>query len=202
VFAWHGTCLWLLARWAAVSARVSARVAIVLGLGVLIRPGLGLFSVAFLVVAHVGSTGWCNRLRILAWAVALHVLYQMFFMGKYGVLAPNPRPQRRHRARDEMPAGIISAARSTRTGCGSRCSFSPWVFYVPLSRPSGATVAHGSCWSSGRLSSRRSCTSCTSSRRRRLHARTIASDGLFAFAAPVAVIPARREYAAALVLVP
>jgi arabinofuranosyltransferase len=203
VFAWLGASLWLLARWAAGSARVSAPVAIVLGLGVLIRPDLGLFSAAFLLVAMVGSTDWRDRLRIVAWAAALPVLYQVFRMGYYGVLAPNP--------------AAAKEASSSRWGAGwdyLRSSIDPYWLWFPL-----LVLALGvylplvtTLWRDRQT--------------RRLlvvgafvfaallhigyvvrvggdfmHARLVLI-GLFAFAAPVAVIPARREYAASLALVP
>jgi arabinofuranosyltransferase len=203
VFAWLGACLWLLARWAAGSARVSAPVAIVLGIGVLIRPDLGLFTVAFLAVAIVGSTGWRDRLRVVAWAVALPVLYQVFRMGYYGVLAPNP--------------AAAKEASDSRWDAGwdyLRSSVDPyWLWFPVLVLALGVYLPLiATLWRDRRT--------------RRLlvvgafvvaalvhvgyvirvggdfmHARMLLI-GLFAFAAPVAVIPARREYAAALLLVP
>jgi arabinofuranosyltransferase len=203
VFSWLGACLWLLARWAMGEARLSAPVAIVLGLGVLIRPDLGLFSVAFLAVALVGCTGWRDRLRIVAWAAALPVLYQVFRMGYYGVLAPNP--------------AAAKEASSSRWGAGwdyLRDSIDPyWLWfpvlvlgfgvYLPLvtrlwrDRQTrrllvvgafviGAVLHVGYVVGVGGDF---------------MHARLVLI-GLFAFAAPVAVISARREYAASLALVP
>jgi arabinofuranosyltransferase len=203
VFAWLGACLWLLARWAAGNARVSAPVAIVLGLGVLIRPDLGVFSVAFLVVALVGSTGWRDRLRIVAWAVALPVLYQVFRMGYYGVLAPNP--------------AAAKEASDSRWGAGwdyLRDSIDPyWLWFPVLVLALGVYLPLVSrLWRDRRTRQLLVVGAFVFGALAHIvyvvrvggdfmHARLLLI-GLFAFAAPVAVIPARREYAASLALVP
>jgi arabinofuranosyltransferase len=91
VTAWLGASLWLLQRWAASDRPLPAASAVVLGLGPLVRPELALFSAAFLAAVLVGdrARGWRAGGRLLAWALALPVAYQVFRMGYYGVLVPN-----------------------------------------------------------------------------------------------------------------
>ncbi|MDQ3147564.1 MAG: hypothetical protein M3R01_11655 [Actinomycetota bacterium] len=93
VTAWMGACLWLLATWARTASPFGAGAAVVIGLGPLIRPELGIFTVAFVAVVLVGqrcSDGWGNRARLLLCVFVLPVTYQLFRMGYYGVLVPNP----------------------------------------------------------------------------------------------------------------
>lgn len=86
--AWIGTCWFFLTderrshHWAT---------AVLCGLGPLVRPDLALLSAAFLLVllVTVGDRSWSSRLRTLAAAAALPVLWQLFRMGYYGALVPN-----------------------------------------------------------------------------------------------------------------
>jgi arabinofuranosyltransferase len=91
VTAWLGGSLWLLQRWASSGDPLRAASAVVLGLGPLIRPELALQSAALLAVVLVGerARGWRGDARVLAWALALPVAYQVVRMGYYGVLVPN-----------------------------------------------------------------------------------------------------------------
>ncbi|CAN5824631.1 hypothetical protein BH24ACT3_BH24ACT3_01840 [soil metagenome] len=124
VTAWLGACLWLLARWAQAPGHLPRWVAVVLGLGPLIRPELGLFTVAFLAV--VLGSGWSEdrrryRLRTLGCALALPVAYQVFRMGYYGILVPNP--------------AIAKEASSSRwaTGFAYLTAFvTPYALWLPL----------------------------------------------------------------------
>jgi arabinofuranosyltransferase len=93
VLAWLGACLLLLARWARHGDGVPAPTAVVIGLGPLIRPELALLTVLFLGVVMIGGASSAtvrDRLRILGLALALPVLYQIFRMGYYGSPVPNP----------------------------------------------------------------------------------------------------------------
>ena len=90
---WLGGCLALLVRWAGDSGpSVPAWSLIVLGLGPLVRPELGVDSLVFvgvlLVVDRAGRT-WRGQLRILAWAAAVPLAYQVFRMGYYGMVVAN-----------------------------------------------------------------------------------------------------------------
>jgi len=203
-FAWLGLSLWILARWARVRPRLMAWEAVVLGLGSLIRPDFWLFTLAFLgIVVVTESESWRARAGVLAWALALPLLYQLFRMGYYGSLVPNP--------------AIAKEASGSRWDVGweyVRDSTSPYWLWAPLLVLAiGAYLPLVSALRSNRL-------------RRELfvagafaiaavvhtlfvikvggdfmHARLVL-PALFAFAAPVAVVPWRRAYAASLLLVP
>ncbi|WP_240522064.1 arabinofuranosyltransferase [Amycolatopsis vastitatis] len=88
---WLGTTWWLLVRHARRTPACPVWVtALVIGLGVLVRPDLALFS------AFAGAgllilewRGWRPALLWLAAAAALPVAYQIFRMGYYGLLTPN-----------------------------------------------------------------------------------------------------------------
>lgn len=89
--AWIGTVLFVLARWATRSAPLPFWGAIVLGLGPLVRPELGLLTVGALAVAVVAdrARGWRpNTARVLV-ALAVPVGYEIFRMGYYAALVPN-----------------------------------------------------------------------------------------------------------------
>jgi arabinofuranosyltransferase len=91
VTAWLGGSVFLLHRWAASGRPLPAGSAVVIGLGPLVRPELALQSAALLAAVLVGerARGWRSGVRLLAWALALPVAYQVFRMGYYGVLVPN-----------------------------------------------------------------------------------------------------------------
>ena len=203
-FAWLGGCLWILAAWAHGQGRLAAWQAVVLGLGSLIRPDFWLFTLAFVgVVTVLAGDSWRDRVRVLAWALALPVLYQLFRMGFYGSLVPNP--------------AVAKEASGTRWDVGwdyLRESTSPYWLWAPvLVLAVGAYLPLLSALRRDRL-------------RRELvvvgafaiaafvhvvfvvkvggdfmHARLVL-PALFAFAAPVAVVPWRRAYAASALLVP
>ncbi|MBV9213235.1 MAG: hypothetical protein JOZ25_06270 [Actinobacteria bacterium] len=66
-------------------------VAVLVGLGPLIRPDLGIFSIGFLVVllAVVPGHKRLGRLRLVGSALALPLAYQAFRMGYFAELVPN-----------------------------------------------------------------------------------------------------------------
>lgn len=95
-YAWLSTCFLLLVRLGLGDADAGPRpramrvAAVTIGLGPLIRPDLGLFTVAFL------AGGWVllrlprrDALVLLGWAAALPVAYQVFRMGYFASLVPN-----------------------------------------------------------------------------------------------------------------
>jgi arabinofuranosyltransferase len=88
---WLGTTWWLLVRHARHTPACPVPVtALVIGLGILVRPDLALFSV----IAGIGLLvlewrGWRRALLWVAAAAALPVAYQIFRMGYYGLLTPN-----------------------------------------------------------------------------------------------------------------
>ncbi|MGW5717757.1 hypothetical protein ACWEVP_16450 [Amycolatopsis sp. NPDC003865] len=87
---WLGGAWWLVVRRATGATERSWPVALVLGLGPLVRPDLALFSaVGFAALCFVA---WRGPLRAVAWlavAGALPLAYQVFRMGYYGLLTPN-----------------------------------------------------------------------------------------------------------------
>jgi arabinofuranosyltransferase len=97
VFAWEGLSWWLLVR-AFERGRGAVLAAFVMGLGVLIRPDLGLVSIAFLAALAVvvrsakwqGPRSWWRGWAVPALAaVALPVFYELFRMAYFGLLVPN-----------------------------------------------------------------------------------------------------------------
>ena len=205
VMAWLGACLLLLARWARTDRAIPAATAVVLGLGPLVRPELGLFTALFLAVVLVADRGtdWKGWLRVVALAGALPAAYQVFRMGYYGSPVPNPAI-----AKEASRAWWGEGWRYFREAVGPYWLWLPLVLlavggYVPLLR----ALRH-------------------SARRRALlvavafgaggvvhavyivrvggdfmHARLLL-PGLFAIAAPVAVVPLRRAYLGAALVLP
>ena len=92
-FAWLGACLLLLATWSRGAAGLSIPAAVVLGLGPLIRPEFLILSVGFVGVvlaAQWSGDNWRRRVGLVAAAFALLVAYEIFRMGYYASLVPNP----------------------------------------------------------------------------------------------------------------
>jgi arabinofuranosyltransferase len=192
-FAWLGGACLVLARWARGSTRLHPMAAVLLGLGPLIRPDLALFASAFVLLVLVAAPNWRERARILACAAALPVAYEIFRAGYYASLVPNP--------------AIAKEAGAARWALGweyLRESTAPYWYWVPvLILLVGAYVPIA--------------TALRSDRQRRIlavllvfpaaavvytaymvmvggdfmHARLLL-PAVFAFAAPVAVIPLRR----------
>jgi arabinofuranosyltransferase len=92
-FFWLGGCFALLVRWGRTGHERMPRCGLVaLGLGSLIRPELGLDSLVFiggLLWVQRSDQGWRERIRVMAWAAAVPILYEIFRMGYYGVLVAN-----------------------------------------------------------------------------------------------------------------
>jgi arabinofuranosyltransferase len=96
-FAWVGSCLLVLARWADAPEASRADTigrpsAVLLGLGWLIRPELVLLSATLLVAVVVADRRSLDRRRVLglaAAATAAPIAYQIFRMGYFGSIVPN-----------------------------------------------------------------------------------------------------------------
>lgn len=103
-FAWIGVSFFALAvrnerrgrapagaREAGFALHRPAWIAVLIGLGPLIRPDLALFSLAFAVALWATSTGrgWRPAAMALLVAAVLPVAYQVFRMGYYGTAVPN-----------------------------------------------------------------------------------------------------------------
>lgn len=104
-FLWLGGCFWALARLNTAPVRSSSSagrrhfwpsttprfVAVAIGLGVLVRPDLAIFSIGFFVALLAGQQfdrrmAW---LRLIAWALLIPVAYQIFRMGYFAAVEPN-----------------------------------------------------------------------------------------------------------------
>lgn len=90
---WIGATAAVLARWACEGRSLPLRWAPLLGLGPLLRPELTVASIGMLAVVVVGDARHLTGRRLaglLAGAAALPVAYQVFRMGYYAGLVPNP----------------------------------------------------------------------------------------------------------------
>lgn len=95
IFCWEGVSFWLLARLHAHRGRPWA-VAAVIGLGVLVRPDMGLIAVCLLAAATVLSTesrSWrpmaLTSVKLAGAAFAVPAAYEAFRMAYFGLLVPN-----------------------------------------------------------------------------------------------------------------
>lgn len=96
VLAYVGLLWWLLVCWSQAPAIERARpghlltagLAFVAGLSVLVRPELALVGGGVLVMMVLAAAGWRQWLLIVAAGGALPVAYQVFRMGYYGLLVP------------------------------------------------------------------------------------------------------------------
>ncbi len=93
VLGWLGACLYVLACWARDASRLTWPAAMLIGLGWLVRPELALFSALFIATVLLlqwRQDSWRDRLLTLLAAGLIPVSYQIFRMGYYGSLVPNP----------------------------------------------------------------------------------------------------------------
>lgn len=205
-FAWLGACFAILASWTRGKARLTVWWAVILGLGPLVRPELGIFSVAFLVVVLAGQWNrdrWSTRTALVGVALALPVAYQVFRMGFYASLVPNSAL-----AKEAGRAYWSSGWRYFRETVSPYELWIPLVIlavaaYVPLfislhrnDRTRGILVVAG-VGIAALLDA--------------FYIIRVGGDfmqarlllpALFALAAPVAVVPLRKTYAGALLIVP
>ena len=87
---WLGGTWWMVVRRAIGDTERSWPVALVLGLGPLVRPDMALFSaIAFAALLFLAWRGWPRMLGLFAVAGALPLAYQIFRMGYYGLITPN-----------------------------------------------------------------------------------------------------------------
>jgi arabinofuranosyltransferase len=202
-FAWLGACFWILARWSKHNAGLAIWEAVILGLGSLIRPDFWLFTFGFVGIVVFATDDWRGRLRVLAGALAIPLLYQLFRMGYYGVLAPNTAfAKEAGRSRWDTGWDYLTE------------TVGPYGLWLPV-----AVLAVGAylpmVMSLRRKGLRRELLVTTAFAVTALvhviyvvkvggdfmYARLLL-PGLFAFAIPVAVVPARREYVASLLILP
>ena len=205
-FAWLGGCLLVLARWAVGERGLSSPAAVLLGLGPLVRPDLGLFTALFLAGALATQwrgDGWAARFRLLAVALALPVAYQLFRMGYYGSLVPNPAI-----AKEASQAAWSSGWRYLRE---ATLPYWLWVPVVALLvggyRPLAASARRRGAWRPlavlaafgiGGLAHAAFVTRVGGDF---MHARLLLPS-IFAVVAPVAAVPVRRLSLPALAVLP
>ncbi len=120
---WIGGAALGLARWARDRSRPGRALLVVVGLGPLVRPDLGIFTVTMLAVLVVGvwADGRRAVLRVLAWSLAVPVAYQVFRMGYFGLLVPN--------------TALAKSAGATRWDLGwhyLRDTVDPYWLWLPL----------------------------------------------------------------------
>ena len=124
-FGWIGAVQWCLVRWAERPDRgLSPGAAVVIGLGPLVRPDLGLVTavcLAAVVLVQWRRDTWGDRLRLGFAALALPFAWQIFRMGYYASLVPNTALAK-SAGRSRWPAGwtyLVDLA-------------DPYVLVVPL----------------------------------------------------------------------
>jgi len=92
VTAWLGGLWWMMVAWGqrrgSAGPFVTAALAFVAGLSVLVRPEFALIGGLALVMMLVAASDWARRGLILAAGGLLPVAYQIFRMGYYGLLVP------------------------------------------------------------------------------------------------------------------
>jgi arabinofuranosyltransferase len=205
-FAWLGACFAILAVWTRSQHRLNVWWAVVLGLGPLVRPELGIFTLVFLIVVLAGQwrhDRWTRRVAFVGIALALPVAYQLFRMGYYASLVPNSAM-----AKEAGRPYWSSGWRYLREAVGPYELWIPLVIlgaaaYLPLfltlkrSRRTRATLVVAGLVVAALVDA--------------IYIIRVGGDfmqarlllpALFALAAPVAVVPLRKEFAGALLLVP
>jgi arabinofuranosyltransferase len=93
-FLWLAVCFWGTARRVGDGDRSRPDrprwLLVVIGLGILVRPDLGIFALCFAVAVMITSTRHVMAMaRAAAWMLALPLAYQVFRMGYYASLVPN-----------------------------------------------------------------------------------------------------------------
>lgn len=206
VLAWIGACLWLLAGWSRTEERLPWWGLVVIGLGWLVRPELAPMSAMFAAAVLAGQwrgARWRDRLGWLALIVALPAIYQLSRMGYYATLVPNTALAK-EASRTRWDRGFDYL----RDFAGAYALWLPLLVlalgaYTPLvlklrrghHRRALLTVA---AFVGGGLAVG---TYIVAVGGDYIHARLFL-PATFALSAPVAVVPARRAYAACLLLIP
>ncbi|MCU1467267.1 MAG: putative permease [Actinomycetia bacterium] len=204
-FAWLGLCCWVLASWATTpNGKLSVAGAAVLGLGWLVRPELIVDSAVFLVIVMLvqwRDWNWRQRITTVAAMVALPAAYEIFRMGYFGSLVANTAIAKEG-SRPRVGAGwsylldfavpywlwlpvallilgvYAPLALQLRKAGESRSVWFLVAFGLAAFANAGSVVSFGGDYLHGRL----------------------LLPALFAFVAPVALVPATKRYAASLVV--
>lgn len=206
VVAWLGGCLLVMAGWSRSGERLRPPAAVLLGIGTLIRPELALFTVAMLLavlIADWRTDRWAGRLRLVAWALALPVAYQVFRMGYYGVLVPNT-----------AIAKEAGASLWLRGWYYLRDFMNPYALWLPLAAllvGAYAPLLRGMRRAGDRRGLAVVIAFTSTGLVGALYVVKVGGDYLqgrlllpflFALVAPVAVVPVRRQHAVALLVLP
>ncbi|MDQ1460991.1 MAG: arabinofuranosyltransferase, partial [Actinomycetota bacterium] len=204
-FGWLGICCWILADWATTpNARLSAGRAVILGLGWLVRPELIVDSAVFLVIVSIvqwRADSPRRRVATVLWMIAVPVAYEIFRMGYYGSLVAN--------------TAIAKEGSRLRTGAGWSYlldfAVPYWLWlpvallifgvYLPLalelrSKGESRSVLLLVAFALAAIANAGSVVSFGGDY---LHGRLLL-PALFAFVAPVALVPATKRYAASLIV--
>ncbi|MDP9400328.1 MAG: hypothetical protein M3P39_05150 [Actinomycetota bacterium] len=87
IFLWLGGVWWGLVR---SGGRGGPLLALAVGLGPLVRPDLAVFSAGFLLLLVLsGPRSWGRAARLVAWAAAIPLAYELFRMAYFAALVPN-----------------------------------------------------------------------------------------------------------------
>ena len=121
--AWMGSCVWALSRWVRSDRRLGLGSALLIGMGVLVRPDLAPIVAVLLVAVVIGdrTAGWKRNLAMLSAAAVIPVITQVLRMGYFGLLTPN--------------TAIAKSASLARWGKGWQYltnTLVPYGFWVPL----------------------------------------------------------------------
>jgi arabinofuranosyltransferase len=206
-FAWLGACLLLLATWASHDGVLARWQAIVLGLGPLVRPELLVFSIGFVVL--VLATQWehdrrRDRVALVVAAIALPLAYEIFRMGYYASLVPNTAIAK------EASRSYWSFGRMYLSDAVVH-SYALWIplvillvgAYVPMVWLLRRHARHRAVWVAA--------TFVLAGLLVAFYVVRVGGDfmparlllpSLFAVVAPVAVVPATRQFAGALLVIP
>lgn len=90
--AWLGGVTWVLGRWADADRRLTWGEALLVGLGPLVRPDTTVYTLAVLalvIAVRWRAESWRDRFVVLATALGLPVLYELFRMAYFAALVPN-----------------------------------------------------------------------------------------------------------------
>jgi arabinofuranosyltransferase len=205
---WLGTCLALLVGWAGTPHHdIRWYGLVVLGLGPLVRPELGLDTLVFigiLLVVDGAQRAWTGRMALVAWAFFLPVAYEVFRMGYYGMLIAN--------------TAVAKEASLPRPGRGIRylTDFSTpyWLFVPALALVVGAFLPLSAALRGRSGATRNRCALVALPLAAALNAGYITVMGgdyvharlliapFFAACAPVAAVPMARKFVISLMVVP
>ena len=204
--AWIGSCLLALATWARRDRAAPWWTAILIGIGPLVRPELGLLSVALIIMVIIGDRPrrWLRPIGFAVVAFALPFAYEIFRMGYYASLVPNSALAK-EASRPYWSAGWAYL----------RETVNPYWLWVPLLVLGVGAYLPLLLRGSARPETRRTrlvlVTFLTLGLVTALYLVRVGGDfmqarlllpSLFMICAPVAVIPVRRETLLALAVVP